>query len=67
MIAIDDLKVVPFLDSGEKLEGELPSYIAKSNGVSDKLAWWKSGCKENQASALEDNTETSTMLHYNSV
>ena len=45
---IDELKVIPFLNSSETLEGfksELPSYIAKSDGVStefDKLAWWKS-------------------------
>ena len=42
---IDELKVFPFLNSSETLEGlksELPSYIAKSDGVStelDKLAW----------------------------
>ena len=45
---IDELKVLPFLNSSETLEGlksELPSYISKSDGVStefDKLAWWKS-------------------------
>ena len=45
---IDDLKVFPFLNSSDKLEGlksELPSYIAKSEGVSDKfdkLEWWRS-------------------------
>ena len=42
------MKVFRFLNSSETLEGlksELPSYIAKSDGVStefDKLAWWKS-------------------------
>ena len=45
---IDKLKVFSFLNSSETLEGlksELPSYIAKNDGVStefDKLAWWKS-------------------------
>ena len=45
---IDELKVFPFLNSRVTLEGlksELPSYIAKSDGVStefDKLAWWES-------------------------
>ena len=44
---IDELKVFPFLNSSETLgvKSELPSYIAKNDGVStefDKLAWWKS-------------------------
>ena len=43
---LDSLSVLPFLNDTrlEELKNELPSYMAKADGMTpelDKLAWWK--------------------------
>lgn len=43
---VNSLKIVPFFkdDELEKLKAELPSYVAKTDGISDELGaleWWK--------------------------